>query len=481
MTWNLPHALLLFVNHFEYTLNASFAETVIWPAIAGTMDWYACYLTYNATSGLWRDDNPWNPDYEHEGQPTKNPTIALALIQRLANAAVAVSTALGITPPPSYASISKYLSPASTLQIPLPSPRNYTLLPNNRCSNVAKSWTFYDVPSVEACEALCDSTETCTVFSYCPPVSVNNASGCTGREDQPAPFTCWGMPISELPHCTTNGTQNAGWMSGWTSGNAPTNKSSSNVSVWATYEGQTSVSQGDWFASYFNWPSEAIDPASPANEASGVGVLARATASLYGSNFAGGRGVDLATTAVRAGKPSSSPHSSNGGGPLAGFTPAYVAGGIEAFLSRWWGRNQLAYAPGGGIENTGMNRAVCDMLLQSYPSVGVPGGLYTMELFPFWPANESASFFGLHAKGGFAVTAAFDGLTGQVKPPVNITAVHTLRGDNSSVASLINPWQGKNVTVICGGSQVDTTWHDFEVFAWAAPLDEACLVAPTEN
>ena len=54
---------------------------------------------------------------------------------------------------------------------------------------------------------------------------------------------------------------------------------------------------------------------------------------------------------------------------------------------------------GGGVENVGVTRAVNEMLLSA------PGGLY-IELFPFFPPDEPASFTTLRSKGGWLVSAA---------------------------------------------------------------------------
>lgn len=208
------------------------------------MDWYACYLSHDNATGYWNDDNAANPDYEHEGQTVPNPQIALGLIARMAWAAVDMAAALGIVPPPAVADIAAHLAPLNSANASLPD-GNWSLLPpNTRCSDVTASWTFYDVPDVAACEAMCDGTPTCSLFSYCPPVSVNNVTGCdgpSGPNDQPKPFTCWGMPISQLPHCSADAA-NFGWTSGVRQGG------SSNISIWTAFRG-ADVANSDWFAS----------------------------------------------------------------------------------------------------------------------------------------------------------------------------------------------------------------------------------------
>ena len=474
MTWNLPHALLPIVNAAEYNpQNTTFLRTIAYPLLSGVMDWYVCYL--ENSSGVWQDNNFFNPDFEHEGQPVNNPTIALALIQRIATATVSVAAALGITPPPAFASIATQLVPVSTQLVPGPSgPRNWTVWQDNRCSNVAASWTFYSVPDLAACQRHCDATATCALISYCPPVAVNNATGCSGANGEPAPFTCWGMPASQLPHCKTDPSANRGWTSALAASNATNNASM--VPAWATYQGQGGVEQGDWFASYPSWPSESCDPASPWTPQ--LSALARATASLYGSDF-GARGVDIAAQAVHAGARSAASQ-----GPLDGFTPAEVAQGLEAFLARALGRNQLVYAPGGGIENTGLARVVCDMLLQAYrvdeagQRAGAgPLGAYVLALFPFWPSGEGSSFQGLRAKGGFQVDAAYDGAAVHA---VSVTALGVVEGAQSATACLRSPWGNSTpVAVLCGGAPAPVTEFAFSIKCWQAPAQLPCLVAPS--
>lgn len=481
MTWNLPHALLPMINHFEYTQNLSFAASTIYPLLSGVMDWYGCYLAFNASTGLWSDFNAFNEDMEHEEQPALNPTIALSLIQRVASATVEMAVALGLTPPDSYTSIATHLTPPSTLNQSVVGPGGvWYPLNNTRCSDVTASWTFYNVPTLDACEAACDGTGGCSLISYCPPPSVNNASGCTGEHGQPAPNTCWGMPIDQLIHCTNTSVSpgNTGWTSGYRAGGSEVN-----ITSWNTFQGGGMGSM-DSFAFYPNWPSESIHPSSPYTPPS-TQTIARVTAALVGGDFVGGRGVDVLTAAVRAGR-SQGNHTPSSA--YDGFTPLQVLQGMDAYLGRWFGRNQLAYAPGGGIENTGMIRAVTEMLLQSYPNTppGAPcmeaGGCgYTQALFPFWPRNESASFWGLGGKGGVIVDAVFDGGMGAVASPFNATAKFTRGGAPSTTLYFLDPWgvgPAGRVAVDCADSSAPTvSWNgDGTVLSFLAPLGVACKV-----
>lgn len=382
----------------------------------------------------------------------------------MAWAAVDMAAALGVSPRPAVLDIASNLAPPNVANATLAS-GNWTLLPNNtRCSDVSASWTFYSVPDVASCEALCDGTPGCALVSYCPPVSVNNVTGCAGPgfpNDQPKPFTCWGMPISQLPHCTTS-LVNLGWTTGLR-GNG-----TANATLWTAYAGAT-VSESDWFASYPNWPSESIDPLNPATISSGLAAVAALSSQTYGGNVAGGRGVDLFSTAVRAGGQSAA-------APSVGFSPKDALEGLNAFLAQWWGPNLLPYAPGGGIENTGMSRGINEMLLQSFRIPGPPPANYVLSLFPFWPEDEPAAFENLLAKGGFAVSAAYNNVTRAVRSPIAVTAAYTANGAPSALCSLLNPWPASGVAVSCGGEDVPVSLPRPGIVAFSAPRSVACFV-----
>lgn len=390
--------------------------------------------------------------------------VALALIARMAWAAVEMAAAIGVSPPQTVLEIASNLAPPNVANTTL-SNGNWTLLPNNtRCSDVTASWTFYSVPDVASCEELCDGTPGCALFSYCPPVSVNNVTGCAGPgfpNDQPKPNTCWGMPLSQLPHCTSD-PANLGWTSG-TRGNG-----TDFATIWTAYAG-ASVANSDWFASYPNWPSESIDPLDPAAAASGLAPVAALSSQTYGGNFAGGRGVDLFSTAVRAGGQSTA-------APGIGFSPKEALEGLNSFLSQSWGPNLLPYAPGGGIENTGMARGVNEMLLQSFRLPGPPPVSYLLALFPFWPTDEPAAFETLLAKGGFTVSAAYDNATRAVRSPVAVTAAYTVSGAPSSLCSMLIPWPSSGVAVSCGGEDVPVALPNPGVVEFSAPRAVTCFV-----
>jgi hypothetical protein len=120
MTWNGAYASLLFINHFEYTRNATFARDVTWPLLDGLNAWWACYLRKTPTGAgagdyVYNDDNARNPDFEHEGQRVPNPQIALAFIRRTVAAQLDIASALGLAPPPAAAELAAHLPPLNNV------------------------------------------------------------------------------------------------------------------------------------------------------------------------------------------------------------------------------------------------------------------------------------------------------------------------------------------------------------------------------
>jgi len=135
------------------------------------------------------------------------------------------------------------------------------------------------------------------------------------------------------------------------------------------------------------WPTGAVEVLSPLPSAPAAAASAQASSVAY-SNFGIGRPVDLFSMAVRAG--------------WGGFnSPQRVLAGLNEWLSGHQQRNMLAYAKGGGIENAGINQAVVDMLLASTAASPQgapppPPGLapFVTTLFPFWPPEQAAAFYG---------------------------------------------------------------------------------------
>lgn len=104
--------------------------------------------------------------------------------------------------------------------------------------------------------------------------------------------------------------------------------------------------------------------------------------------------------------------------------------------------NHTIYQGGGGLESVSATDAINAMLVQS-----VNG---TIRLFPNYPAGQRAHFSRLRTKGGFLVTADYDGGTAS---NVSLTA------DNGGTpATVLNPWPGRAMRVTdAGGNPVPTT------------------------
>jgi len=239
-----------------------------------------------------------------------------------------------------------------------------------------------------------------------------------------------------------------GWTSGVKSG------ATTQVTAWSAYK-SASVAESDEFALYPIWPTEYITR----NNSQATLAIAQASSKIY-SDFANGRSVDLFPAAVRAGT-----------GGTASWTPQDVINGLNAFIKNYFGPNLLLYAPGGGVENVGVSRAINEMLVQA------PDGKY-IQFFPMWPQDQSASFHTLLVKGGFLVSASYDNGAGKVGN-VEITSVYTLPANaTSSLCTVLSPWGITKVMVTCNGNQATVTWND-KWFHFNAPKNVVCQVAPS--
>ena len=85
------------------------------------------------------------------------------------------------------------------------------------------------------------------------------------------------------------------------------------------------------------------------------------------------------------------------------------------------------YEYGGGLETAGSIEGVNSLLMQSNE--------FAIALFPVWPANRSAAFTELRAKGAFLLTAFYNAQPGRGVSPV---LVHSEAG---LPCSLLDPWQ----------------------------------------
>jgi hypothetical protein len=443
MHWNLNFALLPLVSQWEYTRNATAAAAVL-PLFDGAMQWWSCFLG-NASDGTLVDVNAGNPDAEHEGQLVPNPQIGLALVMRSALAHVDMCAALGLPTPADSVRIATRLAAFNTathvMRPPAPPAGNasYTTAQNYRCRG---DFRMGSEASVAACEAACDADAACTCFTWCPGPATD---GC------PLGPSCWffrdNSTCGPFP----------GFVAGWQQGGV-------NVTVWTAFEG-ASPSQSDTFSFYPNFPAEALGGLTPLSD--GDRAIAQASSALYTDFVNGGRPLDVFTAAVLA---------LSGGGALSPSSVALseldIVGGIAAYMRAYFGSNQLARAPGGGVENAGISRAVADLVCGSavlVPTISDDGAVavaqWYVRVFPVWPANVSAAFSGFVAKGGVVVSAAFDGAAGVVASPVNVTATFAVDADAAAVNCTVrHPWYSADVAaaasvaVLCGGDKVDPVW-----------------------
>ena len=216
--------------------------------------------------------------------------------------------------------------------------------------------------------------------------------------------------------------------------------------VWTAFR-NASVLSSDEFSLYPVWPSESMSNSRNLTLYS----IAQRSSALY-SDFAYGRPVDLFAMAVLA----------LNDAPVPAIGPAYTAEqileGMTDFLQLNFGGNLLAYAPGGGIENIGMSRAVNEMLVATTfngvvgGSSSILGGPDTLiHLFPSWPRSAPASFAGLLVKGGISIDAQYDNVTRSVLFPV----VLVLPRPRMSIG-IRNPWPSlcSQLSVECGGIHV---------------------------
>lgn len=149
-------ASLLFINHYEYTRDATFVREKTWPLLSGLLDWWSCYLvkqpSQHAPDGYVYVDSP---DQSNEGENTANPQIGLAMIQRLVLAVVDMAPAVGAQVPAAATDIMKHLVPFNTGECLYTSATgsriNYTLwhaVPNETSSS--NMFAMYPVWPTEA-------------------------------------------------------------------------------------------------------------------------------------------------------------------------------------------------------------------------------------------------------------------------------------------------------------------------------------------
>ena len=328
-------------------------------------------------------------DAEHEGQVVNDPQIGVAFAARTIRAQLDMARALGLVPPPLLVDISAHLVPFNLAKWNYTAPpanATYTVFPDARFSNDDGMTT--GINTLAECEALCTTQgASCALITFCPNTTV---PGC----DLGA--SCWRYSADKMSTLHAG----RGFTSGQKTSPAPPAET---LTVWSAFAGAT-VAQSDSFALYPLWPPEFVGSAGAVDAA--TAAVAQASARAY-VQWSGGRSVDVFSSAVLAGLGYTFPPERGGsvvrGGPPApayAISPLEVLAGFEVQIKSLFGGSLLLYAPGGGVENVGVSRAVNDMLAAS---VGGVDGVVTV--FPFWPATLPASFARLLVKGGLEVTA----------------------------------------------------------------------------
>ena len=393
---NGDFASLLFLNHYEYMRNKTFARHTILPLVTGLLNWWTCFLESSVgTGGRLEDWNPVYPDEENECQPVRNPMIGLAFLRRLTTFQIWLAEELGIPQPTAALSIQ----------------RNLIALPTN-----------------------------CTV------------------------------PLKDGT-CKHND-PNASWVS----------------------YGNATVKTSSDFSLYPVWPTELVSIGSESE----LRRTARRTIKTFvkPADFVTQRPVLTFPAAVRAGHLSRDPDES------AGYAPEVVMTALKAWLQNTEHNNgvlqdrdkgarlchalyltalQLSYDMcTGRVEDCGVVRAVNEML------VAAPNDGTYIELFPFFPANESASFTTLRAKGGWLVTAskaqatAADLANGSQGAVTGVEIFATTNG----TAQLVSPWltSMQIPTVSCHPAPIAPSVHKVRLdggrpgLAWEMIAGQACMI-----
>ncbi|MFZ2656471.1 MAG: glycoside hydrolase family 95-like protein [Victivallales bacterium] len=122
-----------------------------------------------------------------------------------------------------------------------------------------------------------------------------------------------------------------------------------------------------------------------------------------------------------------------------GYDPNEVWKQLMSLLNGpgWRETNLTFYQGGGGIEVCGAIEAINSMLLQSHEDA--------IRVFPVWPADKSAKFKRLRAKGAFLVDAEFTrGAVASVK----------IYSEKGMPCSIINPWPGSALVIKDGNDTV---------------------------
>ena len=258
---------------------------------------------------------------------------------------------------------------------------------------------------------------------------------------------------------------------------------------------------GPYSGNYYIWPSENLNFFSPHlmdnnnNDPNSLLHISRATleGSINEIDWLRINAVDFFTSFAKT-----------RGGIKYVKQPQDLLNGFDIFINHFFGENFLCFASGddynkggfnGGVgttETIGMMNAVNEVLLSSTPTVEKPYlkpkhklAEFFVEVFPYWPLDEYASYSNLLAKGGHLISAAYNNITRRVEEPVKITAKYSAHEYNSrdNRISILNPWisQGidaKMIKVNCGkrkeSRKIDI--HAGKILSFDTYVNQECLM-----
>ena len=495
MHWNGNFGSLLFINHWEYTQNKTFAKEYAYPLLEGLNAWWGCFLRKVPRSGapggyVYTDDSSSDPDNEHENQKVPNPQIGLALIRRSLSAQLSIAKAIGVTPEPLVADMLAHLAPFNIGPNNAPPPpgppldcsnctgasANFELLPGEACSLDYRMGSMNGCTashkSAECCAAMCANDHSCQAFTFCEGPGAN------------CPHTaCW------FYHSGHNCSARQGK---FTAGRKKATPSLSlrdkggGSAIWTAFENGT-VKQSDAFALYPLWPSEMMNGISASAPDM---AIAAASVSYYTSQGGiGQRPVLEFSAAVRAGSTRrgaatsvasvAAAIGSGSGGGCDPTDPATIVHALKHFLGSAQRQSFMPSAPGGGTENVGITQAVNDMLVQA------PDGEF-IALFPVWDKSQNASFRSLLVKGAVEVSATWSALLkaevgisfvtrAEHMGPVVVLCTPKLCGDATPAPKVRAHCEGASAAVVM---KVVTLSNGLFGLSFAAPPGKNCsLVA----
>ena len=253
----------MFVNHWEYTQNKTFAKEFAYPLLEGLNAWWGCFLKKVARAGatggyVYTDDSSGDPDNEHENQKVPNPQIGLALIRRSLSAQLAIGKAIGVTPAPLVADMLEHLVPFNVGPNDAPPPppdfdcsvctganAKFELLAGEACSPDYHMGSMASCSAshkkAECCAAMCANDPSCQAFTFCEPGTNCPSTACWFyRDDTHKSFSC-----SARQGKFTSGRKKA--VAAAASPPLRNNGSGGGKDIWTAFENGT-VKQSDAFA-----------------------------------------------------------------------------------------------------------------------------------------------------------------------------------------------------------------------------------------